>query len=54
MVTDLRIGDRVMAMTMPIEPGGGAYAQCLAMPAQRVTRAAEGTTHAEAATLPMN
>ncbi|MFF0401279.1 NADP-dependent oxidoreductase [Streptomyces sp. NPDC005248] len=53
-VTDLRIGDRVMAMTMPTEPGGGAYAQYLALPAQRVTRAPEGTTHAEAATLPMN
>ncbi|WP_409467501.1 NADP-dependent oxidoreductase [Streptomyces sp. HC307] len=53
-VTDLRIGDRVMAMTVPTEPGGGAYAQYLTLPAQRVTRAPEGTSHAEAATLPMN
>lgn len=53
-VTDLCIGDRVMAMTMPTEPGGGAYAQYLTLPAQRVTRAPEGTSHAEAATLPMN
>lgn len=53
-VTDLRIGDRVMAMAMPTDPGGGAYAGYVTLPAQWVTRAPTGSSHAEAATLPMN
>ncbi|MGI5253942.1 NADP-dependent oxidoreductase [Actinacidiphila glaucinigra] len=52
--TDLRLGDRVMAMADPRGPLGGAYAQYVVLPAAQVTRAPQGTTHAEAATLPMN
>jgi len=53
-VTGLRIGDRVMAMVMPNGPSGGAYAEHVVLPASWVTRAPAGTSHAEAATLPMN
>jgi NADPH:quinone reductase len=53
-VTDLHLGDRVIAMVNPTEPGGGAYAEYLVLPASRVIRAPAGSTHAEAATLPMN
>ncbi|MEU2114001.1 NADP-dependent oxidoreductase [Streptomyces sp. NPDC019507] len=52
--TDLRLGDRVMAMADPTSPLGGAYAQYVVLPAEQVARAPQGTTHAEAATLPMN
>ncbi|MBP2706367.1 NADP-dependent oxidoreductase [Microbispora sp. RL4-1S] len=53
-VTDLRIGDRVMAMVMPNGPLGGAYAEYVVLPASWVTRAPVGTGHAEASTLPLN
>ncbi|MFI8004707.1 alcohol dehydrogenase catalytic domain-containing protein [Streptomyces sp. NPDC086010] len=53
-VTDLRIGDRVMALAVPTKPGGGAYAQYLSVPEQWVARATAGGTHAQASTLPMN
>ena len=52
--TALRIGDRVMAIVMPIDDSGGAYAEYIAVDADQVTAAPEGTNHAEAATLPMN
>jgi NADPH2:quinone reductase len=52
--TDLRVGDRVMTIVMPIDATGGAYAEYLAVDADQVTRAPAGTTHPEAATLPMN
>lgn len=52
--TDLRLGDRVMAMAYPTTPTGGAYAEYVALPAEQVARAPQGVTHAEAATLPMN
>lgn len=52
--TDLRLGDRVMAMADPTGPLGGAYAEYVVLPAEQVARAPRGTTHAEAATLPMN
>ncbi|MEU1539251.1 NADP-dependent oxidoreductase [Actinacidiphila glaucinigra] len=52
--TDLRLGDRVMAMADPTSALGGAYAQYVVLPAAQVARAPQGTTHAEAATLPMN
>ena len=52
--TDLRVGDRVMTVVMPIDATGGAYAEYLAVDADQVTHAPAGTTHAEAATLPMN
>ncbi|OBF11406.1 NADP-dependent oxidoreductase [Mycobacterium sp. ACS4331] len=52
--TELAEGDRVMAIVMPIDPTGGAYAEYLVVDADQVTRAPAGSTHAEAATLPMN
>ncbi|MFE9628526.1 NADP-dependent oxidoreductase [Streptomyces sp. NPDC006527] len=52
--TDLRLGDRVMAMADPTGPLGGAYAEYVVLPAEQVARAPQGATHAEAATLPMN
>ncbi|MEX2626438.1 MAG: NADP-dependent oxidoreductase, partial [Ilumatobacteraceae bacterium] len=51
--TTLGIGDRVMAIVLPSGSHGG-YSELLALPAGSVTRAPAGTTHAEAATLPMN
>ncbi|MEU3183583.1 NADP-dependent oxidoreductase [Streptomyces sp. NPDC006923] len=53
-VTGLRAGDRVMAMVIPIDDSGGAYAEYIVLDARQVVRAPAGTTHAEAATLPMN
>lgn len=51
--TDLVVGDRVMAILLP-QGNHGAYAEYVVCPAESVTRAPAGTTHAEAATLPMN
>lgn len=53
-VTDLRVGDRVMAIVIPIDPSGGAYAEYVVLDARQVVKAPAGTTHVEAATLPMN
>lgn len=52
--TDLRVGDRVMTIVMPIDATGGAYAEYLAVDVDQATHAPAGATHAEAATLPMN
>jgi NADPH2:quinone reductase len=52
-VTDLKVGDAVMAMVLPSGSHGG-YSQYLALPARSVTRAPKGSTHGEAASLPMN
>lgn len=52
--TDLRVGDRVMTIVMPIDATGGAYAEYLAVNADQAAYAPAGATHAEAATLPMN
>lgn len=60
--TELKIGDPVMAMVLPIVPQpdgtldyhGGGYAEYLVLPADWVTRAPAGLDHAAAATLPMN
>ncbi len=52
-VTDLRVGDRVMAIVLPLGPRGG-YAERVVVPAESVVRAPRGTTDVEAATLPMN
>jgi NADPH2:quinone reductase len=52
--TALRLGTRVMAMVNPTRPAGGAYADYLVLPASWVVAAPAGTTHAEAATVPMN
>ena len=48
------VGDRVMAIVMPTRAEGGAYAEQLVLPHGAVAHAPEGSTHAEAATLPMN
>ena len=52
--TDVNIGDRVMAIVMPIADSGGAYAEYVVVDADQVTAAPAGSSHAEAATLPMN
>lgn len=51
--TDLRVGDRVIAIVVPSETHG-AYAQYVTVPAASVVRAPAGATDAQAATLPMN
>ncbi|MFI7413632.1 zinc-binding dehydrogenase [Streptomyces sp. NPDC049627] len=51
--TDLDVGDRVMAVAV-VSGTHGAYAEHLVVPAESVVRAPVGTTHLEAATLPMN
>lgn len=51
--TPLEVGDRVMAIVLPSGAHGG-YSELLALPAGSVTRAPAGSSHAEAATLPMN
>jgi NADPH:quinone reductase-like Zn-dependent oxidoreductase len=52
--TDVHVGDRVMAIVIPIDDSGGAYAEYIAVDADQVTIAPAGSSHAEAATLPMN
>ncbi|MFE9368130.1 zinc-binding dehydrogenase [Streptomyces sp. NPDC006978] len=52
--TDLKVGDRVMAMVIPIDPSGGAYAEYGVLDARQVVKAPAGTTYVEASTLPMN
>ncbi|MFC4330894.1 NADP-dependent oxidoreductase [Streptomyces andamanensis] len=52
--TGLRLGDRVMAVVVPNTATGGAYAEYVVLPARQVALAPAGTSHAEAATLPMN
>jgi NADPH:quinone reductase-like Zn-dependent oxidoreductase len=52
--TDLRIGDAVMAMVTPVRSAGGAYAEHVVLPADWVVAAPSGSSHAEAATIPMN
>ncbi|MEU4466832.1 NADP-dependent oxidoreductase [Streptomyces sp. NPDC024017] len=51
--TDLKVGDRVMAIVLP---GGsrGAYAEQVVVPADSVVRAPHGATDVQAASLPMN
>ncbi len=51
--TDLRVGDHVMAIVIPMG-SRGAYAELIAVPAESVVRAPSGATDAEASTLPMN
>ena len=52
-VTDLQVGDRVMAIVLPLGLRGG-YAERVVVPAESVVRVPSGRTDAEAATLPMN
>ena len=51
--TDLRVGDRVMAIVVPLGQRG-AYAERVVVPAESVARSPVGAIDAEAATLPMN
>ena len=51
--TDLRVGDRVMAIVLPLGTHG-AYAERVVVPAESVARSPAGVTDAAAATLPMN
>jgi len=52
-VTDLNLGDRVMAIVVPHETHG-AYAEQIVVPAESAARVPAGATDAEAASLPMN
>lgn len=49
-----QVGDQVMAVVMPTDPQGGAYAEHIVISAQSIARIPAGTSYAEAATLPMN
>lgn len=51
--TGVRVGDRVMAMVCSVATHG-AYREQIALDQRAVVRAPAGTSHAEAATLPMN
>src|SRR5580700_5732444 len=51
--TTLKVGDRVMAIVVPLGQRG-AYAERVVVPAESVVPSPAGTTDAEAATLPMN
>ncbi len=51
--TDLAVGDTVMAMVIP-NGSHGAYRESIVLAANSVARAPAGSTHVEAATLPMN
>lgn len=51
--TDLKVGDAVMAMVIPHADHGG-YRESIVLSADSVVRAPAGSSHAEAATLPMN
>ena len=51
--TDLAVGDAVMAMVVPTG-SHGAYRESIVLSADSVARAPAGSSHAEAATLPMN
>jgi NADPH:quinone reductase-like Zn-dependent oxidoreductase len=53
-VTDLSVGDPVMAIVMPIGTAAGGYAEYKVLPASWVVRAPKNTDHTAAATLPMN
>jgi len=51
--TELEVGDRVMAIVIP-DGSHGAYSESLVLPARSVAKAPAGSSHAEAATVPMN
>jgi NADPH:quinone reductase len=52
-VTDLRVGDDVMAIVVP-SGSHGAYSERIVVPAESVARTPAASTYAEAASLPMN
>jgi NADPH:quinone reductase-like Zn-dependent oxidoreductase len=51
---DWAVGDRVMAIVVPLRRLGGAQAELVVVPASSVARIPEGATLEQAATLPMN
>ena len=51
---DWTVGERVMAIVLPIGPHGGAQAEQVVVPAASVARSPAGASDAQAATLPMN
>ena len=53
-VTDRAVGDRVMAIALPLGPHGGAQAELVVVPTASLAAAPAGATLEEAATLPMN
>jgi NADPH2:quinone reductase len=53
-VNRLQVGEAVMAAVTPRRPEGGAQQELLIAPAASVVSTPEGTTLAEASTLPMN
>ncbi|NHD16837.1 MULTISPECIES: quinone oxidoreductase family protein [Actinopolyspora] len=53
-VTTSQVGDRVMAVVVPIDSRGGAYADEIVVPANSVVPVPEGVDFAAASTLPMN
>lgn len=50
----LPVGDRVIAMVIPMSPRGGTYAEQIVVSEQSVVRAPKNATDAEAATLLLN
>ena len=52
-VTDLAVGDAIMAMVIP-SASHGAYRQSIVLASDSVARAPASASHVEAATLPMN
>jgi NADPH:quinone reductase len=52
-LTDLQVGERVMAIVVPHGQTGG-YAERVVVPTESIARVPAGATDAEAATLPMN
>lgn len=52
--TGWRTGDEVVAITLPVLDGGGAYAEKIVVPAESVAALPAGRDFASAATLPMN
>lgn len=53
-VTNVKVGDEVMAGVMPIRPEGGAQADYIVVPAVSVIQIPKGFSLSEASTLPMN
>ncbi|NYH78363.1 NADPH:quinone reductase-like Zn-dependent oxidoreductase [Actinopolyspora biskrensis] len=53
-VTTWQVGDHVMAVVVPVDSRGGAYADEIVVPANSVVSVPEGGDFAAASTLPMN
>jgi NADPH2:quinone reductase len=53
-VTDLSVGEPVMAIVLPLRPQGGAQAEYVVVPVESVVPVPPGISLIQAATLPMN